>query len=95
MIDLLLVAIVCTTNIPPGDHVLQCTAYYKHTLPNGNQYTNTAQEYHIGASVDVTCLGEGYPYKVVLLDNGVQACKDEDGMIFSDGFERGTTGAWK
>ena len=87
-----LAAAVCAALLAPGTHSLECTAYYYH---DEGYRSVTTYNYTSGWSQNMECAGEGHPYKVVMTDNGVEVCSVVEEAIFSDGFEYGTTGAWR
>ena len=88
-----LVAAVCSILLAPGPHQFECTTFYLHTI-NGVRYQSTAvRNMTMPIAMIAECAGEGHPYKVVLKDNGVIVCRDEEAM-FSDGLESGDTSAW-
>ena len=84
-------AAVCAALLAPGTHTLECTAYYLH---NEGYQSTTNYNYTSGWTQNMQCAGEGHPYKVVMKDNGVIVCRDDESIIFEDGFEDGTIGAW-
>ena len=91
----LLAAVACTALLLPGPHHIECTAYYAHTLADGDRYEST--DIITGTSADpvnATCGGEGHPERVRMIDNGEEVCV-EDKVLFEDGFEGGDTGAWQ
>ena len=86
-------AAICSFLLIPGD-VVECEAYYLHTVPGGGRYYSVVSDTpNIFRPLMATCSGEGHPFMVEMKVNGVVACRDEV-PIFKDGLESGDTSEW-